>query len=95
MKEDCVYYIPPRRDEDESCIYWEHTNWECNGCKRYKNKYKKTNADHIRSMTDEDLAEFLWKYGGIGVCPPIECPAKDECGAEKCWLDWLKKEVEA
>lgn len=82
MKEDCVYYIPPRRDEDESCIYWEHTNWECSGCKRYKNKYKKTNADRIRAMTDEEIAEWA------------SAITLNEFGDKNDWLNWLKQEVE-
>lgn len=52
-----------------------------------------TNADRIRSMKDEELAEFLWKYAGIGVCPPITCPATEKCWAEKCWGYWLKEKA--
>lgn len=41
----------------------------------------KTNADRIRAMTDEELAEWL----DNNTCRfPIY----------KCWLDWLKKEEE-
>lgn len=42
-----------------------------------------TNADKIRSMTDEELAEFIYIQiidRNIGV--PVEA-----------WLDWLKREV--
>ena len=50
-----------------------------------------TNADRIRAMSDEELAEyiraFFWE-----VCPPIKCPGEDYC--YKCWLDWLKSPVE-
>lgn len=52
-----------------------------------------TNADRIRSMTDEELAEFI--EGAM--CPPqccvkrvYECQ-KNEC--VPCWLAWLKEEV--
>jgi len=44
----------------------------------------KTNADRIRSMTDEELAEFIRSQiiaRNIGL--PVEA-----------WLDWLKKEYE-
>lgn len=54
-----------------------------------------TNADRIRSMTDEELAEFMrpWDSG----CPrwkenPLPCSDWDNCG--ECWLKWLKKEGE-
>ena len=51
----------------------------------------KTNADRIRSMTDEELAEFCGRNAGCA-----ECVAKvgDDC--EECrevWLEWLKQEV--
>lgn len=61
--------------------------------KRKKMQKPQTNADRIRAMTDEELAEFLWRYAGTGVCPPIMCSETEKCGAEKCWLDWLKQEV--
>lgn len=55
-----------------------------------------TNADRIRSMTDEELADWL-KYDRISVCPPdtghIHCNISDICADRKCWLDWLKQEV--
>lgn len=51
----------------------------------------KTNADRIRNMTDEELANFLCKvkadYQWIGQ----EFPREDECGE---WEEWLKSEVE-
>ena len=52
-----------------------------------------TNADKIRQMSDEDLAEWLWFK--VGKCPPFDvCPKQSiPCEAKYCWLDWLKKEV--
>ena len=44
----------------------------------------KTNADRIRSMTDEELAIFL---GDVGCCNPNHCEPGMHC--EKCWLEWL------
>ena len=41
--------------------------------------WKKTNADRIRSMTDEELAEFM---------------ANIEPCRESAWLDWLKQEAD-
>ena len=51
----------------------------------------KTNADHIRSMTDEELARDIMR---LNFCPPNideykECGAKADC--HQCWLDWLKQ----
>lgn len=42
---------------------------------------KESNADRIRSMTDEELAEVLHNAGGNWY-------------SEECWLDWLKRESE-
>lgn len=47
---------------------------------------KQTNADRIRSMSDEELAEYL-----DGVCHDLwQMFVKDP---QKMWLDWLKQEV--
>jgi len=51
-----------------------------------------TNADRIRAMTDEELADEMWKLQQ-GNCPPGDCGHKDFCQAEKCWLEWLKQEA--
>lgn len=37
-----------------------------------------TNSDRIRSMTDEELADFLYE---------------NRCMGYQAWLDWLKQEV--
>ena len=51
-----------------------------------------TNADRIRSMTDEELAL------AIG-CPYGECVLDDEkfeeWGCSNCTFDWLKQEIPA
>ena len=61
-----------------------------------------TNADRIRSMTDEELAEWLAKQeyrrvafdGWLPLCNHVMGPRTcHENGCEKCWLDWLKREV--
>ena len=42
---------------------------------------QKTNADRLRDMSDEKLANWLWAYAdGSGKTPPQ-------------WLDWLKQEA--
>ena len=61
--------------------------------------WKKTNADRIRAMTDEELAEFM----NCGACPPgkdVSELCHDEDGGSVpdmcnlCWIGWLKQEVE-
>ena len=59
------------------------------------------NADRIRAMTDEELAEYLApcacppirfnKNTGDIVCPVNKEPCESDC--KSCWLDWLKEEA--
>ena len=50
-------------------------------CEHWKSRKEKTNGDRIRSMTDEELAEFIYKL--------------DNCeDSINWWIDWLKQEVE-
>lgn len=58
---------------------------------------KHTNADRIRNMSDEELAEFNlcphmvnWKKGNYDTC--VHPNDKDAC--KKCMLDWLQSEAE-
>lgn len=54
-----------------------------------------TNADKIRKMTDEELAEFLMKTVGATGDNLFYCDKEHYCyGCEKCYLAWLQKEVE-
>ena len=47
-----------------------------------------TNADHIRSMTDEELERFLTQ-SVLQQCP---CPTRDcEALCNDCILNWLKQ----
>lgn len=46
-----------------------------------------TNAQHIRSMTDEELAVFLDNSNSQGcVCPTKDC----EATCKQCIVNWLK-----
>ena len=52
-----------------------------------------SNADRIRSMTDEELAN--WYFDKFFPCVPYcstldKCPEHDDC--KICLLEWLKKE---
>ena len=48
-----------------------------------------TNADRIRQMSDEELAEWLNDHNFN--CPPVDCPGEDNC--VDCWIGWLKQEA--
>ena len=63
--------------------------------------YKQTNADRIRSMSNEELAAFLLSVN----CASEYCmPGKKDCkwedypkhtkGCKNCFMVWLKSEVE-
>lgn len=56
----------------------------------YRSK-KKTNADRIREMTDEELATFLCKVKADYQWKEEEFPSECECGE---WVEWLQSEVE-
>ena len=75
------------------------TEYPCNVCEHRvetKDLYEpRTNADHIRSMSDEELAEFLDQFDSVcGMCiHQGECYVMNS----KCrngFLQWLKSEVE-
>ena len=65
-------------------------------CKHFKSK-NETNADKIRAMSDEELAEFIpcphmvnWGNGNYDTC--IHPNGKNGC--KKCMLEWLRLEAE-
>lgn len=68
-------------------------NGVCIPLKTYSYEKKKTNADKIRAMSDEELAEFLCK---ISICKPDYCPAYDTCMKTEhgAMNKWLQSEVE-
>ena len=52
-----------------------------------------TNADNIRQMSDEELAEYLGvKLDG---CVGLPCVIDDNTDCQKCWIEWLKQDGEA
>ena len=61
-------------------------------CKKYKPNYT-TNADHIRSMSDEELADMLWKTGRNyrAVCAD---PVADYNEQHEHIIDWLQQPAE-
>ena len=73
-----------------TCNAWHKCEEDCEG---YKPQIK-TNADHIRSMSDEELAEWL---DSISVCNFIygRCIHLfgDGIDCKQCMMEWLKAEV--
>ena len=56
---------------------------------------KKTNADRIRAMTDEELAHWIVEMKITG-CPEDQISTMwcDDMSCVDCWLDWLKQEFD-
>lgn len=58
---------------------------------------KTTNADRIRGMSVEELAElFMQEYDGADsfTCPvPHPCPPEKEASCRECFIGWLKEEA--
>ena len=52
-----------------------------------------TNADRIRSMTDEELAFNMMCPNENGLAE-IDCDKNDNCNCYECLLKWLKAESE-
>ena len=50
-------------------------------------RFNVTRADRIRSLSDEDLAEFLAEYRCVHKAP--HCM---ESNCAQCWFEWLKEE---
>lgn len=66
--------------------------FECPVC-GHKTNMPQTNADRIRSMTDEELADLINRE--ISYCAPTsgDCEkTSNDCKA--CWLDWLQRPAE-
>lgn len=60
-----------------------------------RKKYAKTNADHIRSMTDEELADLFDTWIRDCDCNDVPCrafclPNRYDCVQN--WLDWLRQD---
>lgn len=56
-------------------------------------KKPQTNADRIRSMTDEELAVNMMCPNENGLAE-IDCEKNDNCNCYECLLKWLKAESE-
>ena len=64
-------------------------------CSQYKPGRVLTNADRIRAMTDEELANFIpdWSYTKACKCDEQEFIGCDnQC--EKCVFEWLQQPAE-
>ena len=100
IKEDCYWYD---YEQDMGaripfCKLQKGFNplQSCEGCNQYHNKYKRTQADRIRCMSDEKLARFIVRKSQCpdGYTSVFGPHCVEENGCEECWLEWLKKEAD-
>lgn len=88
---DLKYYLDLATKEKAQDCNCKHNsgsrdNEPCCGCDS-----KQTNADRIRNMSDEELAEFLCKVKSDYQWMEHEFPSEEEHGE---WEDWLHSEAE-
>ena len=88
-------------DEDGDAFFWCEKISDCpyedmeRDCRHF---IRKTNADRLRSMTDEELA-FILASPSVEIppwcVPHLECPHmdKDPVPCDECALDWLRQEA--
>ena len=71
-------------------------SWICTRCGNEEPKHI-TNADCIRSMSDEELANLFDTWIRDCNCNDVPCRIFCQQGCFNCkknWLNWLKQEVE-
>ena len=88
------------------CINPLHSNLGNDNVKDYpsyldypKPRKSQTNADRIRAMSDEELAEKIGESIDCEVCKTMhhaesgECPCTPHQSCVDFWLDWLRQEA--
>lgn len=91
---DLKYYLDlATKEKAHTCNCQNNSNSRNNEpCRRCDSK--QTNADRIRNMSDEELANTLFN-SCLEVMHIGECPNVDYVGmCKKCILDWLQSEAE-
>ena len=71
-----------KKDADK-CKVWHHCGSDC---PEHESRIK-TNADRIRAMNDEELAEWLTK-----ITDDAQLDARTKCNYQ--WDEWLQSEAE-
>ena len=67
-------------------------NYDGDNCRRSRT-VEPTNADCIRAMTDEELAEMM-AHGNCGYCKIHDyCFSQKGVDCDEAWLNWMKQEV--
>lgn len=79
----------------KNCVHITDMLCDTYGCKEYSKFIPMTNADRIRNMTDEELAELLCLYDACATCSHDgrTCNTMN-CNEIGLTEEWLQKEVE-
>ena len=89
-----------QKSEYTGCNNCKHTNvdardYPCNECKNaiitFDHYKPMTNADRIRNMSDEELAELI--HTNNFICAEMQENTKCQIECKKCLLQWLQAEV--
>ena len=90
--EHCVFADKPLSVDP---CYECHNEFMANTTKPFfKSAKPQTNADRIRSMDDEELGRFLANIRNEITCVISGIYGCEEDSCDKCWLEWLRTEVE-
>lgn len=83
----------------DACRNFRASEWVCPYAETWtfhkcEYRWMPTNAERLRSMSDEELAELWWKRVDCG-----ECPAHSECrlteqDCKRLALEWLQQAVD-
>ena len=83
----CMDYDHWRCDDYEDCrTCWK--DWLAEDADEKTRKWKMTNAEWIRAMSDEELMGWLCD---VGACMVDHCVDNRCC---ECWKDWLAEEAD-
>lgn len=65
-------------------------------CHRFRlMTHTESNADRIRAMSDEELADWIFDRAKCQNCKELPCVKHDKgTDCRELWLDWLKQEVD-
>lgn len=63
----------------------------CENCPDYHSKYKKSEGDKVREMSDSELADLFIEIMRGG-CPEPTSECTTNC--KKCWIGFLQNEAE-
>ncbi len=97
------YYSVQYRNVGENGYYIGYSSYNLKTVLGYIDTYfeivesdKQTNADRIRNMSDEELAEFMsentsYYYCGVRCKDRPKSPTESSCNFR--WLEWLQSEA--